>query len=156
MRPSATPALEPSTVTLAPPRVVHLDRIDHGLVTPAGGSRDLDAMLDRARAAEADGVAVVVIPSGAEDAPARHHWPATAQALAVLLATTSVRVAVGVVPAAWEPDAIARFARSATGLAGDRLIVQVRGAGAEAFAGALTARWDGPVVVGDGDLGAVA
>lgn len=141
-------------MTLAPPRVVHLDRVEHGLVTPAGGSRDLDAMLDRARAAEAGGVAVVVVPAGAEDAPARHHWPATAQALAVLLATTSVRVAVGIVPAAWEPDAVARFARSATGLAGDRLIVQVHGAGAAAFAGAVTARWDGPVVVGDGDLGA--
>ncbi|MFC5137336.1 hypothetical protein ACFPK1_03780 [Actinomycetospora rhizophila] len=143
-------------MTLAPPRVVVLDPVDHGLVTPAGGSRDLDALLDRARAAETDGGAVVVVPSGAPDAPARHHWPATAQALAVLLATTSVQVAVGVVPAAWEPDAIARFARSATGLAGDRLIVQVRGASAEAFAGALTARWDGPVVVGDGDLGAHA
>lgn len=143
-------------MTLAPPRVTHLDSVDHGLVSPAGGSRDLDAMLERARAAEADGVAVVVIPAGAEDAPAKHHWPATAQALAVLLATTSVRVAVGVVPAAWEPDAIARFARSATGLAGDRLIVQVRGRGAMAFAGAVTARWDGPVVVGDGDLGTLA
>lgn len=143
-------------MTLAPPRVVVLDRVDHGLVTPAGGSRDLDAMLDLARAAEADGVAVVVVPPGAPDAPARHHWPATAQALAVLLATASVRVAVGVVPAAWEPDAIARFARSAAGLAGDRLIVQVRGTGAEAFAGAVTAHWDGPVVVGDGDLGALA
>lgn len=140
-------------MTLAPPRVAHLDRIDHGLVTPAGGSRDLDAMLDQARAAEADGVAVVVVPCGAHDAPERHHWPATAQALAVLLATTTVRVAVSVVPPAWEPDALARFARSATGLAGDRLIVQVHGDGAEAFARALTARWDGPVVVGDGDLG---
>ncbi|MEJ2865167.1 hypothetical protein [Actinomycetospora flava] len=143
-------------MTLAPPRVVVLDRVDDGLVTPAGGSRDLDAMLDRARAAEADGVAVVVVPCGAENAPARHHWPATAQALAVLLATTTVRVAVSVVPAAWEPDAIVRFARSATGLAGERLIVQVRGSGAEAFVGAVTARWDGPVVVGDGDLGALA
>jgi hypothetical protein len=141
---------------LAPPRVVHLDRITAGLVAPAGGSRDLDAMLDQARAAEADGVAIVVVPAHAEDAPARHHWPATAQALAVLLATTTVRVAVELVPAAWEPEAVARFARSAAGLAGDRLIVQVRGTGAEAFAGALTARWDGPVVGGDGDLGALA
>ncbi|MEJ2886271.1 hypothetical protein [Actinomycetospora aeridis] len=142
--------------TLAPPRVVHLDRVEDGLVRPAGGSRDLDAMLDRARAAETEGVAIVVVPAHAEDAPARHHWPATAQALAVLLATSTVRVAVELVPSAWEPEAVARFARSATGLAGDRLIVHVRGVGAQAFAGALTARWDGPVVVGDGDLGALA
>lgn len=141
--------------TLAPSRVVHLDPVDHGLVTPAAGprgSRDLDAMLERARAAESDGAEIVVVtPSAAQDAPARHHWPATAQALAVLLATTSVRVAVDVTTAAWDPAAIARFAASATGLAGDRLILQVAGDGAEAFAGAVTARWDGPVVVGDGD-----
>lgn len=138
----------------AVPDVVHLDRPHRpgqGL-GPAGGSRDLDALVDRARAAEAAGTAVVVVPPGGPG----DHWPATAQALAVLLATTSVRVAVTVDPAAGEPDAIALFARSAAGLVGDRLIVQVRGAGApsvdEAFAGALTARWDGPVVAGDADL----
>ncbi|GAA4897911.1 hypothetical protein [Actinomycetospora straminea] len=140
--------------TLAAPRVVHLDRPDPTGpdLGPVGGSRDLDALVDRARAAEAGGAAVVVIPPGGTG----DHWPATARALAVLLATTSVRVVVAVDPAASEPDAIALFARSAAGLAGDRLIVQVRGAGAEAFAGALTARWDGPVVAGDADLAARA
>lgn len=137
--------------TVAAPRVVHLDPVDHGLVTPAGGSRDLDAMLERARAAEAEGAAVLVVPSAPADAPARRHWPATAQALAVLLATSSVRVVVGVPAAAWDPDALARFAASASGLASGRLVVRVLGPGAEAFARALRARWSGPVVVGDDD-----
>ena len=33
-------------------RTVALDPVRHGLVDPAGGSRDLDAMLDEAREAE--------------------------------------------------------------------------------------------------------
>ncbi|MHC1562278.1 hypothetical protein ACR9E3_25215 [Actinomycetospora sp. C-140] len=136
--------------TVAPPRVVHLDPVDHGLVTPAGGSRDLDAMLDRARAAEADGATVLVVPAAA-DAPARHHWPATAQALAVLLATTSARVALDVPAAAWDPTALARFAASASGLAGGRLVIRVVGTGAASFAADLAARWPGAVVVGDDD-----
>jgi hypothetical protein len=144
---------------LAPPRIVHLDPVDHGLVDPTGGSRDLDAMLERARAAEIDGAALVVVPAGArspsDQVPADHHWPSTAQALAVLLATTSVRVAVGVHPVAWEPDALARFARSASGLADDRLVVQVFGPDAGAFALAVRRQWAGPVVVGDAGLHAL-
>jgi len=141
--------------TLAPPRIVHLDPVDHGLVDPVGGSRDLDTMLERARAAEADGAAVVVVPAGPRDVPGRH-WPSTAQALAVLLATTSVRVAVGVHPVAWDATALARFARSASGLAGDRLVVAVQGPDAGAFATLVSARWPGTVVVGDAGLHAIA
>jgi hypothetical protein len=144
---------------LAPPRIVHLDPVDQGLVGPAGGSRDLDTMLERARAAEADGAALVVVPAGprgpSDGVPAGRHWPSTAQALAVLLATSSVRVVVGVHPAAWEPAALARFARSASGLAGDRLALQVCGPEAGAFALAVGRRWAGPVVVGDAGLHAL-
>jgi hypothetical protein len=54
------------------------------------------------------------------------------------------------VPAhAWDPAALARFAASASGLAGGRLVVRVRGADAGAFAQDLAARWPGPVVTGD-------
>ncbi len=66
----------------------------HGLVDPAGGSRDLDAMLDEAREAERAGAVTVVVPAAEAGAPRARHWPATAQALAVLLATTRVRVVV--------------------------------------------------------------
>ena len=44
---------------------------------------------------------------------------------------------------------MARFATSATGLAGERLVVHVLGVGAETFARALRERWAGDVVVGD-------
>jgi hypothetical protein len=138
-----------TTATTA--RVVRLDRVEHGVTTPAGGSRDLDAMLADARAAEADGAGVLVVPTAPADAPARRHWPATAQALAVLLATSSARVVVAVPAAAWDPAALARFAVSASGLAGGRLVVRVLGPGADAFAADLSARWSGPVVVGDDD-----
>lgn len=152
-----------TTLTAAPARVVHLDPVDHGLVTPAatpagappGGARGLDAMLDQARAAEAEGAEVLVVPAAADQAPARRHWPATAQALAVLLATTSARVVVGVPAHAWEPAALARFATSASGLAGERLVVRVLGPGAAAFAQSLAARWSGPVVVGEDDTALV-
>ena len=140
---------------LAPPRIVHLDPVDHGLVDPTGGSRDLDTMLERARAAEGDGAALVVVPAGPRDVPAGHHWPSTAQALAVLLATAAVLVAVGVHPVAWEPAALARFARSASGLAGDRLVLQVFGPEAGSFALAVGRGWAGPVVVGDAGLPAL-
>jgi hypothetical protein len=142
--------------TLAPPRIVHLDPVDHGLVDPVGGSRDLDTMLARARSAEDDGAALVVVPAGPRDVPAGHHWPSTAQALAVLLATSAVRVAVGVHPVAWEPAALARFARSAAGLAGDRLVLQVFGEEAGAFALEVGRHWPGPVVIGDAGLHALA
>ncbi|PVZ07694.1 hypothetical protein [Actinomycetospora cinnamomea] len=142
--------------TLAPPRIVHLDPVDHGLVDPARGSRALDAVLDQARAAEADGAALVVVPAGPRDVPAGPRWPSTAQALAVLLATTSVRVAVGVHPTAWDPATLARFARSAAGLAADRLVVQVHGPDAGTFATALAARWPGAVVVGEAGLRTLA
>jgi hypothetical protein len=112
-------------------------------------------MLERARAAETDGAALVVVPAGPRDLPAGHHWPSTAQALAVLLATSSVRVAVGVHPVAWEPTALARFARSAAGLAGDRLVLQVFGPEAGAFALAVGRQWAGPVVVGHTGLHAL-
>ena len=130
-------------------RTVALDPVHHGLVDPAGGSRDLDAMLDEAREAERAGVATVVVPAAEAGAPRARHWPATAQALAVLLATTRVRVVVPIRARAWDVEAVARFATSATGLAGDRLVVQVRGAGGEAFARALGERWPGTVLVGD-------
>ncbi len=130
-------------------RTVALDPVHHGLVDPAGGSRDLDAMLDEAREAERGGAATVVVPAAAVAAPQARHWPATAQALAVLLATTRVRVVVPIVARAWDVDAVARFATSATGLAGDRLVVHVQGAGAEAFARTLRERWSGVVLVGD-------
>jgi alkanesulfonate monooxygenase SsuD/methylene tetrahydromethanopterin reductase-like flavin-dependent oxidoreductase (luciferase family) len=138
--------------TVAAPRILHLDPVEHGLVTPAGGSRDLDAMLDQARAAEADGAEVLVVPGPPEEAPARHHWPVTAQALAVLLATTTARVVVGIPAHAADPAALARFAASASGLAGGRLVVRVLGEGADAFAADLAARWSGPIVVGDARL----
>jgi hypothetical protein len=130
-------------------RTVALDPVHHGLVDPAGGSRDLDAMLDEARAAERAGADVVVVPAADAAAPRSRHWPATAQALAVLLATTRVRVVVPIRARAWDVDAVARFATSATGLAGDRLVVHVRGTGAESFARVLRERWSGSVVVGD-------
>jgi hypothetical protein len=130
-------------------RTVALDPVRHGLVDPAGGSRDLDAMLDEAREAERAGAAAVVVPAAEAGAPRSRHWPATAQALAVLLATTRVRVVVPIRARAWDLDAVARFATSASGLAGDRLVVHVRGAGAESFARVLRERWSGTVVVGD-------
>jgi hypothetical protein len=60
-----------------------------------------------------------------------------------------VRVVVPIRARVWDVEAVARFAASATGLAGDRLVVHVRGAGAEAFARALRERWSGTVLVGD-------
>jgi hypothetical protein len=128
---------------------VVLDPVRHGLVDPAGGSRDLDALLDEAREAERAGAATVVIPAAEAGAPHPRHWPATAQALAVLLATTQVRVVVPISARAWDLDAVVRFATSATGLVGDRLEVSVLGPGAEAFARRLGERWPGTVVVGD-------
>ena len=130
-------------------RTVALDPVHHGLVDPAGGSRDLDAMLDEAREAERAGAVTVVVPAAETGAPRARHWPATAQALAVLLATTRVRVVVPIRARVWDVEAVARFAASATGLVGDRLVVQVRDAGAEAFARALRERWTGTVLVGD-------
>lgn len=139
----------------APPRVVSpgrgplrsvsvdLGEVRHGLVDPAGGSRDLDAVLEAARAAEDAGAAEVTVPAPGPSRAAAEHWPSTAQALAVLLATTRVRVVVPVYPAAWDVDVLARFARSATRLAGDRLAVRVLGSEAERFADALATRWPG-------------
>lgn len=135
--------------TTAAPRVVVLDGVRHGLVDPLGGSRELDDALEAARAAEADGADGVVVP-------ASRHWPATAQALAVLLATGRVRVVVEVSAADADPAALARFATSAVRLAGDRLVLQVVGEHAGLVAERLRRRWDGPVVVGDAGLGAVA
>ncbi|WP_018332954.1 hypothetical protein [Actinomycetospora chiangmaiensis] len=136
-----------TTVSVPTPAVVALDPVHHGLVDPAGGSRDLDAMLDEAREAERAGATAVLVPAAGAGAPAQRHWPATAQALAVLLATTRVRVIVPIRARAWEVEAVARFAASASGLAGDRLVVRVLGVGAPAFATRLRARWAGPVEV---------
>ncbi|HEY2193241.1 MAG TPA: hypothetical protein VGH76_13230 [Actinomycetospora sp.] len=130
-------------------RTVALDPVRHGLVDPAGGSRDLDAMLDEAREAERAGATTVVVPTAGAGAPRARHWPTTAQALAVLLATTRVRVVVPIRARAWEVEAVARFATSASGLAGDRLVIHLLGVGAETFARALRERWSGSVVVGD-------
>jgi hypothetical protein len=138
-----------STVSVTTPATVALDPVHHGLVDPSGGSRDLDAMLDEAREAERAGAAAVLVPAAGAGAPAPRHWPATAQALAVLLATTRVRVIVPIRARAWDVEAVARFAASATGLAGDRLVVRVLGAGAPAFATRLQSRWSGAVEVGD-------
>lgn len=140
-----------SAPTSAP---VALDPVHHGLVDPAGGSRDLDAMLDEAREAERAGATAVLVPAAGAGAPAPRHWPATAQALAVLLATTRVRVVVPIRARAWDVEAVARFATSATGLAGDRLVVRVVGAGAPSFATRLRARWSGAVEVGAGETAA--
>jgi hypothetical protein len=140
--------------TIAPPRVVRLDPVLHGLIGPAGGTRDLDAMLAQARAAEAGGAGAVTIPAGS--GPGGRQWPGTAQALAVLLATSTVRVVVDVSAEAWAADALARFAASATGLAGERLAVRVLGPGATTLAAALSARWAGPVATGDTELAALA
>jgi hypothetical protein len=133
---------------------VALDPVRHGLVDPAGGSRDLDAMLDEAREAERAGATTVVVPAANAGAPEPRHWPATAQALAVLLATTRVRVVVPISARAWDVEAVVRFATSASGLAGDRLVVQVLGAGAESFARRVRERWTGSVVLGDVDTAA--
>ena len=95
------------------------------------------------------GATTVVVPAAGASAPEPRHWPATAQALAVLLATTRVRVVVPIRAGAWDVDAVVRFASSATGLAGDRLVVNVLGGGAESFARRLRERWSGSVVVGD-------
>jgi hypothetical protein len=130
-------------------RTVALDPVRHGLVDPAGGSRDLDAMLDEAREAERAGAETVVVPTAESGAPRARHWPTTAQALAVLLATTRVRVVVPIRARAWDVGAVARFATSATGLAGDRLVIRVLGVGAESFARALGERWPGEIVVGE-------
>jgi hypothetical protein len=132
--------------------IVRLDPVLHGLVDPAGGSRDLDAMLDEARDAERAGATTVVVPAANAGAPESRHWPATAQALAVLLATTRVRVVVPIRARTWDLEAVVRFATSATGLAGDRLVVHVLGTGSEAFARRLRERWSGTVVLGDTEL----
>jgi Luciferase-like monooxygenase len=142
--------------TVAPTRPVVLGEVRHGLVDPRGGCRDLDAVLDAARAAERDGASAVVVPAPDADAPAERHWPSTAQALAVLLATERVRVVVGVHAGAWRPEALARFAAGADALSGGRLVVQLLGAASGPFAEALRARWDGEIVVGDAGLAAVA
>lgn len=143
--------------TIAPPRVVRLDPVLHGLVDPpadpAGGTRDLDAMLAQARAAELAGAAAVTVPAGS--APGGRQWPSTAQALAVLLATSTVHVVVEVGAAAWTADALARFVASATGLAGPRLAVRVLGPGSATLAAALSARWAGPVATADTDPAAL-
>jgi hypothetical protein len=57
--------------------------------------------------------------------------------------------------AAWTPDALARFAASATGLAGRRLAVRVLGPGSATLAAALAARWAGPVATAETDLAAL-
>lgn len=128
--------------TLAEPRTVVLDEVRRGLVDPSDGCRDLDAVLDRARAAELEGAEAVEVPHGGR------HWPATAQALAVLLATSTVRVVVPVEAAGVDVAALARFAQGATRLAGDRLVVRVLGGDTEAFASRLRARWEGRVTEG--------
>lgn len=128
---------------------VRLDPVRHGLVDPAGGSRDLDAMLDEAREAERAGATTVVVPAADAGAPEPRHWPVTAQALAVLLATTRVRVVVPIRARAWDVEAVVRFATSASGLAGDRLVVHVLGAGSEAFARRLREHWSGTVMLGE-------
>lgn len=127
---------------VAPHRALVLDEVRSGLVDTADGCRDLDAVLDRARAAEHDGAEAVEVPHGGR------HWPATAQALAVLLATSTVRVVVPVEAAGVEVGALARFAQGATRLAGDRLEVRVLGTDTEAFASRLRARWEGRVTEG--------
>ena len=130
------------TAPLAP--AVELDPVRRGLVDPAAGCRDLDDVLDRARTAEAEGAVRVVVPRDGR------HWPATAQALAVLLATSSVRVEVPVDPDGWTPEALARFAAGADRLGGDRLVVRVLGPtdAAALFAVRVRALWDGELVVG--------
>lgn len=140
----------------SPSRAVVLAEVRHGLVDPCGECRDLDTVLDDARAAERDGVASVVVTAPAVDAPRLQHRTTTAQALAVLLGTDHVRVVVQVQAPVWEPAALARFAAGATALSGDRLVIQVLGADGGRFAEALRARWPGEVVVGSTTLAEVA
>jgi hypothetical protein len=66
-----------------------------------------------------------------------------------------VHVVVEVSAAARTPDALARFAAGATGLAGRRLAVRVLGPGSATLAAALSARWTGPVATPDTDLTAL-
>lgn len=131
--------------TLAARPVVTLDAVRHGLVDAAGTCGDLDAMLEQARVAERDGAHSVVVP------PDDRYWPATAHALAVLLATSSVRVVVPVDSdhAAADLTALVRFAASATRLGGDRLVVSVHGGRAGTTAAVLRRRWSGTVLVAD-------
>ena len=139
-----------SIVTTLPadqPDVVVLDGVRHGLVDAAGDCRDLETVLAAARAAERDGASCVVVPAVDAGTPGAVHHVVAAQALAVLLATTRVPVAVEVHAPAWDADAVARFARTAATLSGDRLVVRVSGDGAEEFAERVGRRWDGTLVV---------
>ncbi len=77
---------------------VVLDGVRHGLVDAAGECRDLEAVLSVARAADRDGASCVVVPAVDAEAPAAAHHAVAAQALAVLLATTRVSVAVECTP----------------------------------------------------------
>lgn len=126
---------------------VVLDGVRHGLVDAAGECRDLEAVLSVARAADRDGASCVVVPAVDAEAPAVAHHAVAAQALAVLLATTRVSVAVEVHAPAWGADAVARFAGTAATLSGHRLVVRVSGPGAAAFAERVGCRWDGTLVV---------
>ena len=141
---------------LSAPAVV-LDPVAHGLVDPADGSTDLDAMLDIARRAEHDGATTLVVPAPDADEPDAHHRATMAQVLAVLLATETARVVLEVVGARVDPEILARFATNATLLAGDRLGLAVGGddpAATERVAAALRRRWPGPVTTRSHDSAA--
>lgn len=136
--------------TLAPARTVVLDRVRHGLVDPAGDCRDLEAVLTAARYAERDGAAALVGPAHETDRPG------TPQALAVLLATSTIAVVLPVAVADADPVALGRWAGSATALAGDRVVLQVVGDGADDVAGRLREQWAGRVVVDTEGAGTTA
>lgn len=131
--------------TTTPTDEVVLADVRHGLLDAPGSCEDLDAVLAAARAADVDGAACVVVAAPGPDAAGPRHCSTTAQALAVLLATERVLVALTVDAAAWEPPAISRFATTASALGGDRLVVRVTGAGAADFAAAVAEQWNGPV-----------
>ena len=144
---TATRPADTSTDDVPIAEEVLLSEVRHGLLDAPGDCEDLDAVLAAARAADTDGAACVVVAAPEADASGPRHCSTTAQALAVLLATERVRVALTVHAGAWDGEAIARFAMTASALSGDRLVVRVTGDGAVELAAVVAAQWDGPLAV---------
>ena len=146
-RPVDEPAVdEPRVDEPAVDTELVLPPVRHGLVDAAGDDADLDAVLAAARDGERDGAACVVVPLPARPVAADQR-AATAQALAVLLATSTVPVGLGVHTATWTAQAAGRLAATAVALAGDRLVLRIAGPDAADFAAAVAERFTGPVVV---------
>ena len=142
-----TPHTQTRTLAADADDEVVLAEVRHGLLDAPGDCDDLDTVLTAARAADTDGAACVVVAAPTADAAGPRHCTTTAQALAVLLATERVRVALTVRAEAWDAGAVARFAATASALSGDRLVVRVTGPGAAALAATISGQWGGPVAV---------